>query len=150
VLTKSTVLLYSLNSGQLHPYTTRDIDVLQHSAPASPLLGDFFPLLFPQGGCLCFSLSAFPASNCETSKELVHNDDEEVRAYPEQKSHTAVMRIWGRRIAKLAVKRKAWPSTSETLGAPRRLLRNTAPIHTPTRCGPRGGPVSEMLSPGTE
>ena len=81
---------------------------------------------------------------------MVHNDDKEVRAYPEQKSHKAVMRIWGRRIAKLAVKRKAWPSTSETLSAPRRLLRNTAPIHTPTRSAPRVGPVSEMLSPGTE
>ncbi len=40
-----------------------------------------------------------------------------MRAYQEQKSHTAAMRIWRRRIAKLAVKRKA---TSEALGAPHR------------------------------
>jgi hypothetical protein len=69
-----------------------------------------------------------------------------VRAYQEQKSHTAVTRNRRRRIAKLAVKRKACPSTSETLGTPCRHSWRTAPIHTPTRCGPRGDSVSEILS----
>ena len=104
--------------GAVASVTTREIGVLQHSAPASPLVCVLFSSLFRRGGCLCFSLSVVPASTRETSKELVHDDDKEgARLSGAEESYGGYLR---RRIAKLAVKRKAWPLTSETLGAPRR------------------------------
>lgn len=69
MLTKNTVRLCSLISGQLRPHTTREVDVLQHSAPASPLRFIFF-FYSVRERMLSFSLSALPASNRETSKGI--------------------------------------------------------------------------------
>lgn len=147
---KSTVRLYSLNSGQLRPYTTWEIDVLQNLAPASPLLCVLLSSV-PSGRMLVASLCwSFRLATVKLPKSWYMMMTRKVRAYQEQKSHTAVMRISRRRIAKLAVKRKgmalnlrdAWRSAPSSSRA--------ALIHTSTRCGPRGDSVSKILSSGTE